>query len=210
MNISKVLPMVKDLDGFMSNLTGVTSALQIAFDSTLLALFLSAGPDARADAGLPPIGGPAGAGRPLGRGARAPVGPRLDQAPTRPRRIGRSSPSWRSAGRRDRSKSRPRHSSGSRRRSAGFQPRRRRDRADRRRAIESARHADESLRNGVASPGPDRGDPDRGVSHSPSSSMRSSAASSGRPRRSRRSRSPVAQRPTNARAAPLRNSSPGR
>ncbi len=42
MNISKVLPMVKDLDGFMSNLTGVTSALQIAFDSTLLALFLSA------------------------------------------------------------------------------------------------------------------------------------------------------------------------
>lgn len=42
MNISKVLPMVNDLDGFMSNLTGVTSALQIAFDSTLLALFLSA------------------------------------------------------------------------------------------------------------------------------------------------------------------------
>jgi len=42
MNISKVLPMVKDLDGFMNNLTGVTSALQIAFDSTLLALFLSA------------------------------------------------------------------------------------------------------------------------------------------------------------------------
>ncbi|MFO0907623.1 MAG: MotA/TolQ/ExbB proton channel family protein [Isosphaeraceae bacterium] len=42
MNISKVLPMVKELDGFMSNLTGVTSALQIAFDSTLLALFLSA------------------------------------------------------------------------------------------------------------------------------------------------------------------------
>ena len=42
MNISRVLPMVKDLDGFMSNLTGVTSALQIAFDSTLLALFLSA------------------------------------------------------------------------------------------------------------------------------------------------------------------------
>src|SRR5262249_25961411 len=44
MNISKVLPMVKNLDGFMSNLTGVTSALQIAFDSTLLALFLSAAP----------------------------------------------------------------------------------------------------------------------------------------------------------------------
>lgn len=41
-NISVVLPMVKDLDGFMSNLTSVTSALQIAFDSTLLALFLSA------------------------------------------------------------------------------------------------------------------------------------------------------------------------
>ncbi len=42
MNISRVLPMVKELDGFMSNLTGVTSALQVAFDSTLLALFLSA------------------------------------------------------------------------------------------------------------------------------------------------------------------------
>jgi biopolymer transport protein ExbB/TolQ len=42
MNISKVLPMVKNLDGFLSNLTGVTAALQIAFDSTLLALFLSA------------------------------------------------------------------------------------------------------------------------------------------------------------------------
>ena len=42
MNISKVLPMVKDLDAFLSNLTGVTAALQIAFDSTLLALFLSA------------------------------------------------------------------------------------------------------------------------------------------------------------------------
>jgi len=41
-NISIVLPMVKDLDGFMNNLTSVTSALQIAFDSTLLALFLSA------------------------------------------------------------------------------------------------------------------------------------------------------------------------
>ena len=42
MNISQVLPMVKDLDGFLNNLTSVTSALQIAFDSTLLALFLSA------------------------------------------------------------------------------------------------------------------------------------------------------------------------
>ncbi|AMV38151.1 MotA/TolQ/ExbB proton channel family protein [Planctomyces sp. SH-PL62] len=42
MNISKVLPLVKDLDAFLGNLTGVTSALQIAFDSTLLALFLSA------------------------------------------------------------------------------------------------------------------------------------------------------------------------
>ena len=41
MNISLVLPLVKDLDGFMSKLTTVTSALQIAFDSTLLALFLS-------------------------------------------------------------------------------------------------------------------------------------------------------------------------
>ena len=38
MNISKVLPLVKDLDAFLNNLTGVTSALQIAFDSTLLAL----------------------------------------------------------------------------------------------------------------------------------------------------------------------------
>lgn len=42
MNISRVLPMVKDLDGFLGNLTSVTAALQIAFDSTLLALFLSA------------------------------------------------------------------------------------------------------------------------------------------------------------------------
>ena len=42
MNISRVLPMVKNLDDFMANLTSVTSALQIAFDSTLLALFLSA------------------------------------------------------------------------------------------------------------------------------------------------------------------------
>ncbi len=42
MEISLVLPMVKELDGFLSNLTGVTAALQIAFDSTLLALFLSA------------------------------------------------------------------------------------------------------------------------------------------------------------------------
>ncbi len=42
MNISMVLPMVKNLDGFLTNLTSVTAALQIAFDSTLLALFLSA------------------------------------------------------------------------------------------------------------------------------------------------------------------------
>lgn len=42
LKISEVLPMVKELDGFLSNLTGVTAALQIAFDSTLLALFLSA------------------------------------------------------------------------------------------------------------------------------------------------------------------------
>jgi biopolymer transport protein ExbB/TolQ len=42
MNISKVLPLVRDLDAFLHNLTSVTAALQIAFDSTLLALFLSA------------------------------------------------------------------------------------------------------------------------------------------------------------------------
>ena len=42
MNISRVLPMVKELDGFLNNLTSVTAAFQIAFDSTLLALFLSA------------------------------------------------------------------------------------------------------------------------------------------------------------------------
>src|SRR5262249_3443097 len=42
MNISRALPLVKNLDGFLSNLTTVTEALQIAFDSTLLALFLSA------------------------------------------------------------------------------------------------------------------------------------------------------------------------
>jgi hypothetical protein len=42
MNISKVLPLVKELDQFMDKLTDVTGALQVAFDSTLLALFLSA------------------------------------------------------------------------------------------------------------------------------------------------------------------------
>lgn len=42
MKISVALPLVKELDGFLNNLTGVTDALQIAFDSTLLALFLSA------------------------------------------------------------------------------------------------------------------------------------------------------------------------
>jgi biopolymer transport protein ExbB/TolQ len=40
-NISQVLPLVKELDGFLSKLTGVTDALNLAFDSTLLALFLS-------------------------------------------------------------------------------------------------------------------------------------------------------------------------
>ena len=71
MNISKVLPLVKDLDAFLNNLTGVTSALQIAFDSTLLALFLSAALDAGADLGLSQVRGPAGPCRRLGRGARA-------------------------------------------------------------------------------------------------------------------------------------------
>ena len=42
MNISIVLPEVKNLDVFLKNLGRVTDALQIAFDSTLLALFLSA------------------------------------------------------------------------------------------------------------------------------------------------------------------------
>ena len=52
MNISRVLPMVKDLDGFMSNLTGVTSASDRLRQH-------AAGPvperraDAGADAGLP-------------------------------------------------------------------------------------------------------------------------------------------------------------
>ena len=41
MSISEVLPMIEDLPGFMKNLTNVTASLQIAFDSTLLALFLS-------------------------------------------------------------------------------------------------------------------------------------------------------------------------
>ena len=40
--MSDVLPMVKDLDGFMAKLPSVTLNLQIAFDTTLLALFLSA------------------------------------------------------------------------------------------------------------------------------------------------------------------------
>lgn len=42
MNIGPVLKQVNDLDGFLNNLGTVTSALQVAFDSTLLALFLSA------------------------------------------------------------------------------------------------------------------------------------------------------------------------
>lgn len=41
-NIGPVLKEMKNLDGFLANLTNVTSALQIAFDSTLLALFLGA------------------------------------------------------------------------------------------------------------------------------------------------------------------------
>lgn len=41
-NIGPVLKEMKNLDGFLANLTSVTSALQIAFDSTLLALFLGA------------------------------------------------------------------------------------------------------------------------------------------------------------------------
>ena len=41
-NIGPVLKQVNDLDGFLNNLGSVTWALQIAFDSTLLALFLSA------------------------------------------------------------------------------------------------------------------------------------------------------------------------
>ena len=41
-NISIVLPQINDLSGFIGKLGDVTGALQIAFDSTLLALFLSA------------------------------------------------------------------------------------------------------------------------------------------------------------------------
>ena len=41
-NISIVLPQINDLAGFIGKLGDVTGALQIAFDSTLLALFLSA------------------------------------------------------------------------------------------------------------------------------------------------------------------------
>ena len=111
MNISKVLPLVKDLDAFLNNLTGVTSALQIAFDSTLLALFLSAALMlvqtlvfrkseellARVDGWvvehvLPGVGHARPDGRPARRGDRAPPG----AAPLRagdacsPRRPGRS------------------------------------------------------------------------------------------------------------------------
>ena len=42
MNIGPVLKQVNDLNGFLNNLGTVTTALQVAFDSTLLALFLSA------------------------------------------------------------------------------------------------------------------------------------------------------------------------
>jgi biopolymer transport protein ExbB/TolQ len=41
-NISIVLPQISDLQGFIGKLGDVTGALQVAFDSTLLALFLSA------------------------------------------------------------------------------------------------------------------------------------------------------------------------
>ncbi len=61
MNISMVLPMVKNLDGFLTNLTSVTAALQIAFDSTLLALFLKRRLDAGANARVAPFRGRAGA-----------------------------------------------------------------------------------------------------------------------------------------------------
>ena len=71
MNISRVLPMVKNLDGFLTNLTSVTAALQIAFDSTLLGPVPECGLDAGADAGVSAVGGSAGAGRPLGRRPRA-------------------------------------------------------------------------------------------------------------------------------------------
>jgi biopolymer transport protein ExbB/TolQ/uncharacterized protein YukE len=41
-NMSAILPKINNLTGFIDQLGGVTGALQIAFDSTLLALFLSA------------------------------------------------------------------------------------------------------------------------------------------------------------------------
>ena len=54
MKISLVLPMVKDLDGFMSNLTSVTSALRSPSTAPAGAL-LECRADAGSDPGLPPV-----------------------------------------------------------------------------------------------------------------------------------------------------------
>ena len=78
MNISKVLPMVKNLDGFLTNLTSVTSALADRLRQHAAGPVPERGLDAGADAGVSAVGRSAGAGRPLGRRPRAAAG----RAPT--------------------------------------------------------------------------------------------------------------------------------
>ncbi len=87
MNISLVLPMVKDLDGFMSNLTSVTSALQVAFDSTLLALFLSAALMLVQTLVYKRSEDLLGPGRPLGGREDPAEGRIVERAPARGRRL---------------------------------------------------------------------------------------------------------------------------
>ena len=62
MNISRVLPMVKNLDGFLTNLTSVTSALADRLRQHAPGPLLERGLDAGADAGVSAVGRSAGAG----------------------------------------------------------------------------------------------------------------------------------------------------
>ncbi len=86
MNISKVLPLVKDLDAFLNNLTGVTSAAPDRVRQHAAGPVPERRADARADAGLSEVRGAAGPGRPLDRRARPagcghedPLADRLDE-----------------------------------------------------------------------------------------------------------------------------------
>ena len=155
------------------------------------------GPDAGADPGLPPLGGPAGAGRPLG--GRAPPAPlRLRHRPGR--EPGRGDGGRRSTGS-------PRRSSGSDRRWRASSAAPRRSAGSAPTSKPSAARANRSAGASRASAGSRRRSPP--APPRASSSTRSSAESSGprRPSRHCRTRGP---RPTSARAGPTRNSSPAR